>query len=482
MKYIVFATVPWTDTSFPLMAPAILKSIADKANKSSVTIDLNLQAIQFVESADHKQEVIDFFRTGKATDQIQDQMHNLFCSFAKIILAHKPRIVGLSVFTYNCQASAQYLALVIKNLSPDTKIIIGGSGLSVNFGSPVSFAQTLLTNKLVDYFITGDGEAALYEYLTKSNNIVSGLNNDSWQQLTNSDLVELPVPNYDDYDLSQYATRNNQLVVPILGSRGCVRSCSFCDVHTHWKKFTWRGGEHIFNEMLVLKQKYPTRFFMFQDSLVNGNLKEYRVLTKLLSDHNNSVPSNEKLSWGSFFILRPITQFSEHDWKITAESGAITLAIGIETFNDDARFHLGKKFTNHDIEIALQMAKKYNIKLTLLFFTGYVTETDSDNDFAVQWFEDHVEYKEWLAINLGTPLGITPNTPLHDNFELLNLVRTGPDPEDWSNPSINNTPAQRIRWHLRLQETVSRLGYRQLGGSDQRYIFERMMREAANAQ
>lgn len=167
MKDIVFATVPWTDTSFPLMAPAILKSIADKANKSSVTLDLNLQAIQFVESSDHKQELIDFFRTGIAADQIQDQIHDLFCSFAKIILAHEPRIVGLSVFTYNCQASTQYLALVIKNLSPDTKIIIGGSGLSVNFGSPVSFAQTLLTNKLVDHFITGDGEAALYEYLNQ---------------------------------------------------------------------------------------------------------------------------------------------------------------------------------------------------------------------------------------------------------------------------------------------------------------------------
>jgi signal transduction histidine kinase len=36
-KDIVFATVPWTDTGLPLMAPAILKSIATKANKTSVT-------------------------------------------------------------------------------------------------------------------------------------------------------------------------------------------------------------------------------------------------------------------------------------------------------------------------------------------------------------------------------------------------------------------------------------------------------------
>lgn len=481
-KDIVFATMPWTDTGLPLMAPAILKSIATKANRSSVTVDLNNQAIKFIDGLPVKHDFIDFFRTGIAAPDIQNQVYNLFCEFAQSLLAYQPSIIGLSVFTYNCQASTQYLALIIKKLSPNTKIIIGGSGLSVNFGSPVSFAQTLLKNKLIDFFITGDGENALYEYLVKDQATVTGLNSDNWQQLTNNDLTELPIPDYDDYDLSQYVTRNNRLVVPVLGSRGCVRNCSFCDVHTHWKKFTWRSGDHIFNEMLQLQEKYSVRYFMFQDSLINGNLKEYRALTRLLSEHNNALPVEQRLNWGSFFILRPANQFSEEEWKLTAESGAIALYVGIETFNDDARFHLGKKFTNQDIEFALQMAQKYNIKLSLLFFTGYVTETDADNDFAVKWFEDHVEYKPWLSINLGTPLGITPNTPLHDNFDSLHLVRTGPDPEDWSNPSINNTPLQRIKWHQRLHETVARLGYHQLGGSDQRYIFERMMREAANGQ
>lgn len=481
-KDIIFATVPWTDTELPLMAPAILKSIASKANKSSATIDLNRQAITFIEQSDFKHEFIDFFRSGIASHNIQDQVYELFCGFAHELLKHQPSIVGLSVFTYNCQASTQYLALILKKMSPGIKIIIGGAGLAVNTGSPVSFAQTLLKNKLIDFFITGDGENALYDYLTTGSSSVLGLNSDSWQQLTNTDLLELPIPDYDDYNLSHYVTRNNQLVVPILGSRGCVRNCSFCDVHTHWKKFTWRSGGHIFNEMLELQKKYSARFFMFQDSLINGNLKEYRVLTQLLSEHNTALPVHKRLNWGSFFILRPETQFSEKDWKLTADSGAIDLYVGIETFNDSARFHLGKKFTNQDIEFALQMAKKYNVKLTLLFFTGYVTETDADNDFAVKWFEDHVEYKDWLLINLGTPLGIIPNTPLHNNFDSLNLTKTGPDPEDWSNLLTNNTPLQRIKWHQRLHEVVSRLGYRQIEAGDHRYIFERMMREAANGQ
>ena len=219
---------------------------------------------------------------------------------------------------------------------------------------------------------------------------------------------------------------------------------------------------------------------MFQDSLINGNMKEYNVLIRLLSEYNLSRSVEEKLQWGSFFIFRPKNQFTEEQWRLTAESGGIHLQVGIESFSDQARFHLGKKFTNEDIEFSLQMARKYNVILHLLFFTGYVTETDVDNDFAVRWFEDHIEYKDILMINLGTPLGITPNTPLHDNFDLLQLVRTGPNPEDWSNPSIGNTPMARVKWHQRLKDTVDRLGYKQTGGADSRYIFERMMKDAAN--
>jgi hypothetical protein len=44
---IVFCTVPYTETTLPLMAPAVLKSIATRANKKSVTLDLNLELIDW---------------------------------------------------------------------------------------------------------------------------------------------------------------------------------------------------------------------------------------------------------------------------------------------------------------------------------------------------------------------------------------------------------------------------------------------------
>ena len=199
---------------------------------------------------------------------------------------------------------------------------------------------------------------------------------------------------------------------------------------------------------------------------------------KLISAHNATTPANKTLTWGSFFIIRPSNQFTEEDWRLTASGGAVWLAVGIETFSDVGRFHLGKKFTNADIEFSLQMARKYNLQLSLLFLVGYITETEADIDFAVKWYEEHTEYKDMMLINLGTPLGILEGTPLKKNFDNLKLTKTGPNDQDWANEAIGNTPANRIKWFYRLKETVERLGYQQTFGSDNQYILERMMMQA----
>jgi hypothetical protein len=231
---------------------------------------------------------------------------------------------------------------------------------------------------------------------------------------------------------------------------------------------------------MQLHEKYGSRKFMFQDSLINGNLKEYRVLMKLIANHNQTCDPNKKISWSSFFILRAMEHFNEEDWKLTADGGGLNLFIGIETFNDQARFHLGKKFTNADIEYAIGMAVKYGIQFVLLFFVGYVTETDDDIDFAIEWYEKHAKYKDNLVINLGTPLGILEGTPLMEQFDQLGLVQTGPTDQDWANPALGNTPAKRVEWFHRLNKTVTKLGYRQVAGPDNRFILERMMRDSNN--
>jgi radical SAM superfamily enzyme YgiQ (UPF0313 family) len=355
---------------------------------------------------------------------------------------------------------------------------VGGAGIGNNLLDKSKFGESLVKQNLIDFYIKGDGENSLYEYLTTQSSELSGINSDQWTNLSNEDLAQLPIPDYSDYNFDAYDTLENagHRVVPILGSRGCVRNCSFCDIHNHWNKFTWRAGEHVFEEMLELNKKYQSTFFLFQDSLINGNQKEYKKMCLLLQEYNQDKSAEDKFKWGGYFILRPKNQFKEEDWKLTADAGANYLAIGIETLNDEARFHLGKKFTNDDIEFGLEMIQKYNIPVIFLFFTGYITDTEEDINFVEEWLRSHVQYQNVMSLNLGTPLGILAGTPLHNNFESLGLKWIGDTPEDWHNPANNNTPLARAQWNQRIIQLAKDLKYRIVGGADNRYILERMLK------
>ena len=475
---IVFCTVPYTETTLPLMAPAVLKSIATRAGKKSVTVDLNLELLKHLESVSNRYELLEFFHTGSAPDQVLGEIYHIHLQYADLIYSYGPSIVGLSVFTYNCQASTKLLSFILKKINPDIKIIIGGAGIGNNLLDKSKFGESLVKQKLIDFYIKGDGENSLYEYLTTQSVDSVGINTDQWTNLSNEDLAQLPIPDYSDYNFDAYDTLENagHRVVPILGSRGCVRNCSFCDIHNHWNKFTWRAGEHVFEEMLELNKKYQSTFFLFQDSLINGNQKEYKKMCLLLQEYNQDKSAEDKFKWGGYFILRPKNQFKEEDWKLTADAGANYLAIGIETLNDKARFHLGKKFTNDDIEFGLEMIQKYNIPVIFLFFTGYITDTEEDIDFVEEWLRSHVKYQNVMSLNLGTPLGILAGTPLHNNFESLGLKWMGDAPEDWYNPANNNNPLARAQWNQRIIQLAKDLKYKIVGGADNRYILERMLK------
>lgn len=467
--------VPFTDTDKPLMAPAILKSVAIKAGKSAVVLDLNLQFLRHLQDADpeRRNKLLGFFREEAWSEDIMPDIFGLIQDMAHKILCYNPSVVGISVFTYNCRCCAKYLSWALKKINPEVKIILGGAGIIHHFAGDAKFAEDLRRYGVIDHFVYGDGERTLYEYLTTDNIEIAGLNSHVWNQMTNLELEQAPLPNYDDYDLDLYA---RPLALPINGSRGCVQKCDFCDVHAHWKKFAYRGGQHVFDEMLFMKQKYGVSYFNFTDSLINGNLKEYRALMRLIAEHNRDLAAHEQIRWSSNFIFRSRAIFDEDDWRLTSEGGADLLMVGIESLSDKVRKHLGKNFTNQDIEYSFQMIKKFGrIRLGLLFLTGHPLETDDDHKFEMEWWPKQIAYRDIIAaVNTGTPLGILENTPLQINFDKMGLIRIGSTPEDWVNPVTGNTPSKRVQWNDEIVEIVKRCGFPLARGHDTHYILERM--------
>lgn len=452
---VVITTVPWTDSLIPLMAPAVLKPIVEKAGLSCLAVDLNGEIFLKTSALPDVENHLSFFFDGVCTtSESQKWIHEMLLSIVEQILSWKPKYVGLSLFSYASQNSALWMCYMIKKCDPDVKIILGGAGCMDQFTGPSQLAEGLISSRLADYHIRGDGENSLYELL-RGNNAYPGINDSTWRQLENHELASLPMPDYSDYNFGIY----QKPMLPLLGSRGCVRKCTFCDYIANWTAFRWRTAEDIFDEMMEQYKKYGIRTFKFQDTLTNGNIKEFNRLMELLAKYNRDNPT-ESFRWGGYYIFRDQSNSDDYRWQMIKESGADLLIVGIENLNEDIRFAIGKKFSNNSIDYHLEKALEHNIRLYLLMIVGYVTETQAHIDFAKKWLDEHVKYQPIIAsIQWGGGLGIYPNTWLDKNKDALGIKMTGPKAHMWINPETGNDLETRARWVDELNQHSISLGY-----------------------
>jgi len=468
-KDVIICTVPWTDSSVPLMAPATLRPIVEKTGLSCLAIDWNVEVYQYTRTHPFKDDLIRFFFDEHVNNDTKEVLEHIFLTAAQQIVSWKPKYVGLSLFSYVCQHSAKWLAYHIKKLDPSIQILAGGAGCLSAFTGPSPYIDQMLHLKLFDYHIRGDGENSLYELLTGNNNY-SGINSATWKEMTKEELRSMPMPVYDDYIFEMY----DKKVLPLIGSRGCVRQCKFCDYIANWKQFQWRTADDIFAEMVAQSKKYNIHNFKFQDSLTNGNQKEFFRLIELLGNYNQT--AEHKFGWSGYYIFRNPTNTSEREWELLSLSGVDTLVVGIENLNEHIRYDIGKKFSNDAIDFHLAHAKKHNIKLLMLNIVGYVTETRKDIDFARQWLHDHLEYRDTIVrIQWGGTLGIFPNTYLEQHKDELGIKMIGPQPNLWVNQSIGSTPAVRAAWVNELNTLSQELGYKVADNLDNHYILETLM-------
>jgi len=446
---ILFCSVPGTFDCRPTLAPAVLKSCVTQAGYSSLAIDLNIEVINLVNQNPKKSLIEDFFKLQRIHPDIVNDIGNLLDYCADRILSLNPRVLGLSLLTQDSQFFTIWLCYHLKSLDPDLKIVIGGSGIK-NFiaESKINFAELLKQRGYINDYINGDGEYSIVEYL-KNNLSYPGINSSTWNPIT--DLNVLPWPDFSDYDFTQYGDPG----IPICDSRGCVRTCEFCDIIEHWKRYQYRTADNIFAEMQhQIKTHNITRFF-FYNSLTNGNMKEFQKLLDLICEYNDN-HLHKQISWDGYFIVRNARQHPEEFWRKIKKSNG-HLQLGIESVIEKVRVNLGKNFTNEDIDYHLEMAKKYSVPLLLLLIVGYPTETREDFEFTKQWFRDRQQYGQNTIKSVVCSLAaILPNTKLERKQDEYGIV-SGSIPTIWMTPVNDISTQDRLDYQSELLSLLTEL-------------------------
>ncbi len=190
----------------------------------------------------------------------------------KIALEINPILIGFSlIFQFFIDRYAALL-YVLREHGIDCHFTMGG-----HFPS-LSFEQTLELVPELDSIVRFEGEATLLEM---ADAISVGKD---WQDIhgivyrRDQEVIKTPARALvENLDQLPYPERNytpeavlGRSIMPIIASRGCARTCSFCSIHTFYraapgKIVRTRKPAEVVKEMKMLHEERGITIFLFQD-------------------------------------------------------------------------------------------------------------------------------------------------------------------------------------------------------------------------
>lgn len=464
----------------PAAAAPLLKAICNREGKSSKIFDLNQDLFMNFGRANPEliREIDDYFilRYAKLSDAAFDAYATWLEQWVNKILQVNPKILAVSVFSWQSQKFVYDFLKSLRNQFPG-QIIVGGQGLenSQNMSSHwtprAGFGQFLLDEQLIDCFIKGEADETFAMFLRGEKNI-PGLNRH--EPVAFKNLNESVVSDFSDLDLNNYFNGYDGGVIPIESCRGCVRSCSFCEMSSEHGAFRGKSGHVLADEVIHYYHTYHVKHFYFHDDLMNGDLKEFNVfIDRILAFYTENNLPDRTFSFSGYWIVRTERQFNADAFEKFYRVGGNTLVTGVETGSDRLRKKMRKGFSNKDLEFTLDQVSKHGMKFYFLMIAGLPGETAEDFqetlDRLTKW-QKYVATGSILGINLGTTATIEQGTHIYEHFNQYNLVGTkGNRPQgiEWM---CTETPdldyKERVRRRVALQEHVISLGYPMWKGDD----------------
>jgi len=281
------------------------------------------------------------------------------------IKAIDPGIIGISIKTATANASSR-IADTIKKSFPHLPLVAGGPHISL------CSEEFLRENRSFDFGIVGDGEvplAALTRSLTHHETDlghVRGLcyhRNGTFVRNASgvgSEITRLAYPDFDpivDMDFQDFR-------YPLLTSRGCPYGCIFCCVGAiSGKKWRPREPEDVVGELIAAKQKYQITSFEIMDDNCTFDVARAKALCRLL------IKKKLRLDWWCHNGVRA-DKLDRELLRLMKRAGCRSIAIGVETGDENVFKGINKGETLADITRAVKMIQGAGLQCVGYFIVG----------------------------------------------------------------------------------------------------------------
>ncbi len=263
---------------------------------------------------------------------------------------------GFSCFKSNTRFSLE-LAKILKSSKRSMKIIMGGPEITRQFlKKDGDFIGK--NREYFDFAVAGEGELPVLNYLTEK---YESQKTAAFVEM--GDLDDVPFPGY---DTTLYPSEKS---VPLLFSRGCVRKCLFCSERLLYKKFRVRTAHKVIEEIRYHLSK-NIRYFVFHDSMINGDLKKLRELCDGIIENFGSV------SWEAQFCIRD--DIPENLLRKMKKSGCYNLFVGLESGCNSTLRKMNKGFSTEHALSLFGKLKNAGLNYGISIIVGYPGEAEQD--------------------------------------------------------------------------------------------------------
>ncbi|HTH49965.1 MAG TPA: DUF4080 domain-containing protein, partial [Candidatus Limnocylindria bacterium] len=250
---------------------------------------------------------------------------------AEVILAQRPRILGLGVYIWNVGLTTELVG-ILKRARPDLTIILGGPEVSYECDQ-----QEII--RLADHTITGEADLKFAEVCRSL--LADGLNP---QPVTKAlpkvisaelpDLAKLELA-YDLYDERDTAHR----VIYVEASRGCPFTCEFC----------------LSSLDVPVRQVPLDRFLAAMQRLLDRGVRQFKFVDRTFNLHLPTSTAilrffRERWTPGLFVHFEMVPdRLPEALRELIAQfpPGALQFEVGIQTFNPEVEQLISRR-QNHD--------------------------------------------------------------------------------------------------------------------------------------
>ncbi len=341
----------------------------------------------------------------------------------KALKKTQPLVVGISSLFSKQIGQVVKIAKLIKKLTPELPIIIGGI-------HPTIFNEQIIENvPEIDYIIQGEGEESTLKLLKALEkkaplNEVDGLTyRTSDDQIINQqkkqyidDLDKIPRPAYHLFDFNQYKTNTSNwhnpkkktigVPMPFITSRSCPNRCNFCCMfHVMGPTFRTYSATRVLDDLEFLYHEYGTNYFEFFDD--NFTLNKKRTLEICRGIVQRKLDIQIRTTNGL-----SINTLDDEVVDALAEAGLVWTPIAIESGSEFIRNKvMGKKL---DIKKAFEVAEMFHRHPQIILSAFFIIGMPQDTNQTLQESYDLASKLpvDDISIANATPF---PGTALYEN-------------------------------------------------------------------